>query len=248
MARSIRTVRLVVGSVVLLTVFPQLAQAQASPYLNWSSCAPPSGVPLQTFACDGDTGAPFDLILTLIPPETVSNVSSATAFIEFKSDQATLPDWWQIQPGGCRADDFSVDPSPPYPSGCVDAWLGRATITAQFQTPCDTRSQVVLLRAIVPPGVPLTLSQGIRYAIFRLRFSRGNTGGAGACGGCSFSACFWNDGAVVESATTGAYTFGSGGTAASWQSAVDCRGGGIDFCGPTSTGRPTWGAIKSLYR
>jgi len=237
-----RGASLIVAALVWLAAFSSVARAVVS--LNWNTCAAPVGTPLQTFACDTNAGTPLDLIIEMNPFTLMSNVSIASVLLSFSSDQATVPDWWQIQPGGCRAADFAIAPDPPFPAGCADPWLGGATMIVDFLQACDPRGMLLSLRATVPAGAPLTLAPGNRYAMFRLRFSRGHTSGADACGGCSAGACLAIDGISITTAAGGFSD--SPGNFVRWQSAGSCAS--VGFCGPTPTNRPTWGSVKSLYR
>jgi len=242
MNRVARGASLIVATLVSLAAFSSAARAVVS--LNWNSCVTPVGTPLQTFACDTNVGTPFDLIVGMSPFALMSDVRFVFARIWISADDPTLPSWWQVQPGGCRAAEFTLAPDPPFPTSCADPWFGRATLRVDFPQNCDPRGTNLTLTATVPDGVPLTLSPGFHYAMFRLRFSKGHTSGADACVGCAIGACIWTDGIGISTAS-GAFT-DSGRSTARWQFNGGCQNLGL--CPPVSTSRPTWGAIKSFYR
>src|SRR5882672_8400692 len=112
--------------------------------INWNTCARPTTTPLQTFACNTDTGPSFDLIVSMFPFTLMQNVVGSDIRVWFRSSQVTLPSWWQIQPGGCREAAFTVDGTAPFPAGCADPWLGQATVWAEIQNPtCDPPTLII---------------------------------------------------------------------------------------------------------
>ena len=250
MARTIRILTVAAIWAVVLAASARDARCDAelisaTEYLNWGTCTNPLSNPVQSFACNNDSGPSFDLILTLIPFTQMTDAVSSSVLLWFQSNQPTMPDWWQVQPGGCRAGDFTVDSTAPFPAGCADPWLGQATIVAEFQPACAPNGFFLSLRSQLPPGQTRTLVQGTRYAMFRMRINRDRTTGVGACGGCSYGACFGFEVISIGNSSGLGWSSSPGGMA-SWQTTAGCNRPA--YCGPTEASRPTWGAIKSLYR
>lgn len=215
--------------------------------LNWNSCSETAGVPMQSFACNTSSGAPFDLIYSINPFTPMSGVTGADIHVWLQSSQSVLPSWWRLDAAGCRSGALSVDATGPYPAGCADPWLGAATVTADMAyLACRPDGLQIDLHARLPEGTTRSLSTGTRYAMFRLRVDRSHTSGAGACGGCNLIASFGVAGISIRRSDGLGWSMSPAAYAA-WQSTASPYDTNPN-CGPTSVRTPTWGTIKSLYR
>lgn len=231
--------------VLALTALPAAASAQTYGF-NWDTCAPANGAALQTFACDTNDGASFDLVMAMDPFTPMPNATGANSRIWFRTEAAALPSWWQVLPGDCRAGAIAGDATAPFPAGCADAWLGQATVTVSFSTLlCDPQLLIMDVFARLPPGVTRSLVPGTRYVMYRLRISREATTGAGSCAGCPASGCFGTYGLFVSNSDGLGWSMSGGNNFARWQGQYACSG---PSCGPTPVRTSTWGAIHSLYR
>jgi hypothetical protein len=214
--------------------------------VSWEGCfAPPSN---RSFACDTDLGAPFELVIWLVPFPTGEPhaVIGADARLLIESPGPDLPSWWRLEPGACRAGTAALEFASPAPSGCADAWGGLASGGIQYQLPvaCDQGQIFLALHAAMPPGQSRTFEHAA-YALFRLRLSRANTVGPGACGGCSSPVCLISNGVFIRGLTQPGWGYSTFGVA-SWQGA-SCRWDS-PCPGPTPVRPSTWGAIKAIYR
>ena len=225
------------------------ASAQTRGYtsgLSWDGCAaPPSN---QAFACDTNTGAPFELVMWLVPfgwPES-HQVIGAEAVLTIQTPDPVMPSWWRIDPAGCRAGVASLTSTSTALPGCADAWGGLASGSIQYvpATHCPPNVLGLRLDTAMPPGQSRLLGSE-PYAIFRIRVARAGTVGPGSCGGCASRACFIADGISLFGLTQPGWGYSTF-DVASWQGA-SCRWD--SFCsGGTPVQPSTWGAIKSIYR
>ncbi len=238
------------------------APAHAGINLSWDDCGS-SGEQKKEFACNTNSGAPFKLVGSIVPYQSLTEVVGVEATINVMGTAPQLPDWWKLGSGGCRGTaplslSFDFQDSGPYT--CMDPWLTRmqGMFTYQIMSPTGAR---IRLGGAMPQGESAVFDAGTEYYVFRLNLGRQRTTGTGACAGCSMPACLLLDNIQlyqspvlandpIESSPAnsnlaswhGAYIF-------IWddfengQSGIGCA---PDF--PTRAGRSTWGAVKSLYR
>jgi len=60
--------------------------------LSWNDCGL-AGTQNNTFACNTNTGLPFTLVASFIPPANIELVGLSSQ-IDIKTDSPVLPDWW----------------------------------------------------------------------------------------------------------------------------------------------------------
>src|SRR5438552_7538271 len=77
------------------------AHAQGTINLSWDNCSV-SASNLKTFACNTNTGAPFPLIASFVPPGGVTELIGFEGFLTIQSGTTSLPDWWKHGAGQCR--------------------------------------------------------------------------------------------------------------------------------------------------
>ena len=226
--------------------------------LTWNDC--PGGLSASqdlSYACNGNTDT-FQLLCSLVVQQAISGVIGAELVIDLQSsDPVAVPDWWYEDgsgTGGCRAGgfdtstsfDFSADP------GCTDAWGGQGFGGNQgFSVglpdhPSPTQARIKEVAAVTSSNA-VTLSPGVVYGLFKVAIRSDRTTSGPACAGCAESACLvFNSVWIRRLPVAGSDVFISNGSSlgsnwATWQ------GTGAS-CVSVPVRRPTWGAIKSLYR
>lgn len=230
----------------------------AAVHLDWNDCGA-GGTALRTFACDTNSGADV-LVLSFVPPGGITDFNGLEAVLEATApDGFTVPDWWNLS--ACRAGgmvgsfDFSALPT------CTDPYEhtgagGVAAITSGSLPRFG-------LAAARPTTTPLDSTVQYYAGLIVVRHLK--SAGTGACAGCATPAGIRVVSLVLEgpgssySFDLNARALGTFPAYVTWQCSgqpkffYDFRYGydflGWDFPGcATATKRPTWGAVKSLYR
>jgi len=219
--------------------------AQGTVYLSWNDC--PSGASATqnlTSTCASSDSQALFLAFELSQP--VDSVVALQAVVDVQSAAATLPDWWQYAPGGCRYGRLVARAHFPQAS-CVDFWAGEATFdgppTFLPGEPGGSVSQArIVLSFAVLSSQARALSAATRYYAAQLSFLD-DVGPI--CTGCSQPACLvlnWIQLGKASGASVGLDTPAAGdGNRAIWQ------GTGAN-CALVPVRRTTWGQLKSLYR
>lgn len=237
----------------LLLLSPAGASAQGELSARWGACGA-SGTQNSdpTLICQGDFGE-RRLVLSFVPQSAVTQVVGWTLVLDLASDAATLPPWWQVQPGGCRytVPNQFVAATPLGSEDCLDPWsaIGSALVQSLLypRPGGDGRQLRVILGAGVAAPDAFTLEAGGQYlaGILAIRFS-GTT--AGTCPGCTAPVCF-----VFNSAEIHRVPGAPGGDPLPFVDGGPLHGnqatwaGGIG-CASVPARARTWGQIKSLYR
>src|SRR5262249_31451610 len=97
--------------------------APSTLHLNWNDCsAGASASALETFLCADDTSS-FRLIGSVVMDGVTSPITGMEAYVDFlPTGTVPIPDWWQLQTGGCRDGSLLVTPLPPAPTSCANFW------------------------------------------------------------------------------------------------------------------------------
>jgi hypothetical protein len=210
-------------------------------FLNWDDCGI-GGSRNKTFACATTTASDV-LVASFVPPGGMSRYLGLYGTIEIQTAQPQLPDWWQLQGGGCRAGSISYSCDFSSYSGCSDFWstrnaLGGMNYEGAFQGANRGRVRVIYAVSENQAG---SISAGDEYYAFRIIFNHAKSTGSGSCAGCSEPACITFT-SLLLSQTAGAgdntLTASGGSALVTWQRST-CASG-------TQTG--TWGKLKSIYR
>ncbi len=240
-------VALLLGALIgLLAVTPARAQGIS---IAWQDCRPPGGggFATQSFGCQVNTTTlPLFPSFTLATP--VDSVLAMELVIDVDVDADPLPDWWRMDPAGCRAGGWSADAS--LAGSCVDTWASAGTAVFQGWLPGQPGNNGRHGRLLVAAG---SLSQDapaldalVPYTVCRVLLRTNKTPD---CAGCSTPACFvFNSllirrlpGSSVEQVLlTVAESAGS--NMVQWQGGVGAN------CQSVPLKRATWGAVKALYR
>ncbi len=231
----------------LLLALPAAAQGELS--LRWSGCDE-NGTPNIVPECQFNIGE-RRLVMSIAPGADVADVVGWRLVLDYVSDVSPLPDWWQVQPGGCRQGQIAAAMPTGFEGDCADVWSATGSAVAQSYLYPRTGGDASQLRIIVGVGVPdanaFTLQAGQNYlaGILSLFFARTTTG---ECPGCETPVCFvFNSAEIVLRASAagpppGPFVTPSPaiGNSCTWGSGSSCLAVPV-------RGR-TWGQIKALYR
>ena len=217
--------------------------------LAWHDCRAPGGggFALQSFGCTSDiVTLPLFAGFSLDTP--VDSVIAMELVLDVAVAAETLPAWWRMEPGQCRAGGWAADAS--LAGSCADAWAGDGTAAAQGWLPgtpgATSNHGRLLVAAVVAPGGLVSLDADTPYTACRILL---RTTGTSLCPGCSVPACLVlnsilirrQPGASLEEVLLGVAE-SPGSTMVTWQ------GDDVANCLAVPARRTTWGAVKALYR
>jgi hypothetical protein len=240
--------RLPALAVALLLAAPaSSASAAEALYLGWNNC--PGGLTTARVAqspCTSDAGSQ-DLLCAFQVAGPVDSVLGVEVVVDLQHSDASLPDWWRADVGGCRAGAISAQ-FDFGPTTCAN-FLGNASGLLQDYTvarPHGGANQAELRAAasVLPGFGYASLDPALVYGAARIRISNTRTT---TCTGCGGSACLvLNSVRIVRQpgaiggdllVTAPAPADGSW---ASWQATADCSA--------VPVRNTTWGHLKGLYR
>jgi len=218
--------------------------------LHWDDCGGGSGAAInRTFACDTNAGDPFTMFVSVVPGVEMPQFVAAEARLDVLVAGPSLPPWWQVASGQCRAGALSVtcDPNAFGTLACADLWDGAQPISAYQVTsaPVPYAFRLQFGAALAAPS-PITAGElGQELVVGAVRLTRAKSAGPGSCDGCLAGGCFVvQDVKLMQPAGVGDFLLVSPATN-NW---VQINGGiGWWNCYVASANR-TWGSIKTLYR
>jgi hypothetical protein len=181
---------LLVSSLLLLLASP--AARAVTVNLAWGPlCYPGNPVSATTFACDTD-GPEGDRVVTVsfTPGAAIPDVIAVEWSISGQPDFDSpweLPDWWRLEPGGCRAGkvSFYATPATGPTATCADWTEGRAVFMAPSVYQFDARVIRFDLGCAIDASDPASVVAGQEYYAGGVTILNGRTVGTGACAGCS---------------------------------------------------------------
>lgn len=238
------------AAALLLLATAPAARAQGGLAAQWADC-PPGGGPTVTPSCDSNVGE-RRLYMAFVPGVEVQDVVGWTLVLDLVSNVATLPDWWQVQSGGCRAGEITAAPPTGLEASCVDVWSATGAALLQsylYPRPGGDAAQLRLVLGVgVPAGNAFTLSAGENYMAGVVSIHFAKTVLPGGCEGCTEPACFvFNSAEIVrlpgasgEPPQPFVTPLNGTGNQATW--------GAATACSTVPARARTWGQIKSLYR
>lgn len=217
--------------------------------LAWDDCGT-FGTASKTFDCASNSGAPFTMVASFIPPTGINEFLGVSSQIDITTTSPTLPDWWKHGTGLCRSTtglsvsfDFTSGPF-----SCADFNAGQAAggfaYDVGFGTPDRARLRV---QYAVPFDNRGPVDPSTEYYSYKVNLQRAKSTGTGNCAGCSTPACIvlntlqlfqppdaLNDPEISNPAASNYVT---------WQAAS------VPNCPlSTPTHNSSWGQVKSLYR
>ncbi len=220
--------------------------------MRWLRCSLDAGFASRTFDCSNDV-VEHPLVVALSVAAPIDSVLGFEADIALQASGATLPDWWQVQPGGCRAGRIGADRNFDFGSNCADPFSGAGVAVFQSLVLGEPRGQAnqarLLASAAVPSNQPGMLEPGPVYQVCRVVVRSGGTVTPPACPGCSEPVCMvlnevrvlYRSQGVLQTSRLTLPASGNGNWIG-WQSTP-----GVP-CLTVPTRRTSWGAIKTLYR
>lgn len=200
--------------------------------------------------CDSDFGSQ-EWFASFTLDAAIVDAIGVVAIFDILHSAPTLPDWWALHSGGCRANELDPFASFIDRPGCADPWedasLG-ATALLQGINPTQPRGGANQMRiyyaAAVASSQAVDWAAGTTYHAARLRLTNARTIGAGACVGCAGSACIVLNAIEVQrlSGPDVLLTAAPGG-----QNIVNWQAAGPD-CAPVPARRTSWGSLRTMYR
>jgi hypothetical protein len=180
--------RATILSLSCLVLCSSVAFGQGGINLSWNDCGS-AGTERASFACDANTGPPFELVASFVPPGKLPEFLGLNAQIDLEADSPTMPSWWALATGECRTGALSVSfDFTSGPSTCVDFFSGQAAGGFVYEEPQPGRRRIRITCA-VPFDNRGPIDPGTEYYAFKVRVARAKTTGAGACAGCNDHVC-----------------------------------------------------------
>lgn len=245
--------RLGIAALLLASLLaPRNAAADEGLGLAWDDCRTGSGLTNLSFACDNND-AMLELIASFQLGAPLTDVIGIEVVVDVQHSSATLPDWWLMGSGACRADQLFAGADFTLLGDCADPWNGAASAEVQGYDTGQPRggANQARIRAVagVLPANARSLAAGVNYYGLRVRFRTGKSSGTGSCAGCLAPACLVLNGITIRrlpGAPGGDVIISSVGAGnPNW---VTWRGGGGADCSLVPVRAVTWGRIKTLYR
>ena len=238
----------------LLVSCAPAASAQGGLNLFVDHCGADGGLTRALFDCNSNAGNSV-FIASIVIPADMPQFAATSAIFDVMIAAGTLPPWWQVGTGQCRANAVvaSYDPTTFPPSdNCPSIWgeivpLQVQRIEVGIYGPGSFRLNS---GAAVPVGSERSLvADGTDRVVCRVIVQHAKTTGASACEGCRVGACILlNQMKLQQPAGVGDYTV----TYPNWNFIVGHNADGyLSSNGPDCTTpalNRTWGAIKSMYR
>jgi hypothetical protein len=232
-----------------LALTASFAAAQPGINLSWNDCGV-NGTASQTFNCASNTGTPFVLVASFIPPAGVPEFLGISSQIDITTSTPSLPLWWQHGTAFCRSTsglavnfDFTSGPF-----NCVDFYVGSAAggfaYDVGFGTPNRARLRV---QAAVPFDNKGPVDDTMEYYAYKVNLLRAKSTSTGSCVGCLEQACIvLNDMQLFQP-----FELGNDPTInnPANQNFVTWQAASVPGCPlSTPTQKSSWGQVKSLYR
>ncbi len=233
----------------LLVLCAVSAGADSGVNLSWGNrCSLDGNIPNLDWACDDNTNESIRLTCTYMVPETKTNLAATDIYLVGWQGETwwpwgadgPIPDWWRLDPAGCRANAVSMSTDGSVTS-CRDPWNGAG----------EQGGGIGYYRLVTGPYVELaatwavanlaTVNGNEESFAAQFRFNTANTVGDGVCGGCTTPLCWAIN--YIQVAFYGetqapqlGLPFSGGQQVVTWQQ------------GRVPARPATWGRIKSLYR
>lgn len=238
-----------VAAGVMLALSASLAAAEGI-NLSWNDCGL-AGTSVSSFTCNSNSGVPFTLVASFVPPtQSVNRFLGVSAQVDFSTNTAALPDWWKHGTGQCRG-SAALSTNFDFLSGpftCFDPFGGQAAggnlYEPGFSVPNRAR---MLVQCAIAAGTEIPLDSSTETYAFKVNITRTKTTGTGSCPGCTEPVCIvLNEIQLfqpLEENFDPKITMAADRNFATWQ------GASVPGCPlSTPTRNSSWGQVKSLYR
>lgn len=223
------------------------ASAQGGLNLSWDDCGS-NGNADAVFACNTNAGAAFNLFASVAASTNLQNFVGSVMVLDFQSESATLPDWWQY--GGCRlATSLTAAPAAGVTT-CTDITdnpqFGGIDYTTAFGGNAN-RSRLRTAYAM-DAGLAGPLASGTEHTLIQVAINRNRTTGTGSCAGCSTPMCIVLNSVLLDQVNTSLPVVLE--TEPLQRRHVTWQGTPTGFTCPDAVPvkSRTWGQLKSLYR
>jgi len=207
---------------------------------------------IKTFACNTNTGNAA-MCLSFVMDTDLPDFEGVDMFLYGQTAAATVPAWWQMATGECRGNNVLTTNNVYGGSGCVDIFGGSSSGGLVFYDGANTnpfglaanRDRCEVLWAV---GTPLDCPPSQENFVANVKFTYANTGGTGACAGCSTDHVWAFQ--LCQVAGQGGTTVDldkpcAGGNQCLWW---QHQNGALPCAPPVPAKSTTWGEVKSLYR
>jgi hypothetical protein len=266
--------RLAIFAATALAFAPGRAGASPSPSagsvaLRWNDCYGDGGASARNFACNTNSGVEV-LVVSAYPSVAMPQLNGQSTNIEIVSLSPTLPSWWQMHTTGstgpgCQSPNgaaFSAT-APASASSCLNPWDGSAAGGTSYTSFAGgpNRARLQITHAVIGS---VSVPASTEIFVCRVLISHSKTVGAGSCGGCLDPACIGLHGVVLTQPVQGNDVYmgwpipGTQSDVVGWQADVIMPWSPTQTVFPfwksttcqlaTEAQRPTWGAVKRLYR
>jgi len=255
--------RRLLGMSVVAAMLCVASSALAAPGLNlsWSFCTGEgTGTSNKTFACNTNAGTNV-LVCSFELPSDVAQVSGNEVVVDFLTQQATLPAWWDFKNAlTCRQNSLAMNVTADANNVvCVDWAQGGATggIGSYDQAgtvPIGTIDPSLAnahRRLKIALAVPISGLQDLvtatEYFSCNISVNNQKTVGTGVCAGCTEPMCIVLNSIKVTTPGGAATDVTVGNPTSGASNIVTWQGVGPN-CNAVPTKNVTWGQVKSLYR
>jgi hypothetical protein len=231
----------------LLVVAASVASA-AGLSINWGTvCWGDNPKANLTWSCSSNTFTGVKMTASFMVDETKSTFVSTDLYMEGMTEAATVPDWWQLGTGGCRAGQAGLL-NAPQGATCPELWSGSESGSGfggigLYYT--DTNRMHI--NAVWAIGEPVEAPA--QTEIFAAMFTIGASKSVGAtkCLGCAVPAIWALNYIQVgyfgeTQATVLDRPFPDG------NQCLTYFGSTLPCAKPVPARNTTWGQVKSLYR
>ena len=227
--------------------------------MRWQFCSGEgTGTQNRAFACASNVGS-NTLVTSFELPADLAQVSGIELVLDFLSQSATMPLWWDFKnPGTCRGGSLGVNVSfdannlvcQDWSAGLQGAGIGSYTTgtppsMGSIDPNLANQHRRLTIASAVPPASLQDLVTATEYFACNITVNNAKTVGTGSCAGCTEPICI-----VFNSlnATTPvlANNVLLGNPSAPGSALVTWQGTGPD-CSVVPTKNVTWGQVKALY-
>lgn len=224
--------------------------------IAWDDCTLGNYVHDKSDACNSDFGAPHKLVISLDPQGVIADVNGAQGIVDFAFDSGAVPDFWRLEPGGCRQGKLAADVhvgSSNAPFNCPEPWtqVGGTAGGAQSATVASGPNRIRITWIVAVPGtVTLDASVAPDWYLIALNLLKGGTT---TCAGCQVPACIVaNEVRLTRPASHPAgdvFVYGPAHSQyATWQGGGSLTCPGCPPEGYCPVENVTWGRVKTLFR
>jgi hypothetical protein len=230
------------------------ARAVEGLYLTWGECVLGGAASHDLInSCAGNAGQ-SDLYCAFRMPAPADSVLGMELVVDVQHSEATLPDWWRFDNGGCRAGQLTASLDFTARTACTDFYLGNAAggLQGYYVTQPNggaNQARIRVAASVLPSFGYAVLDTSSTYYAARIIITNALSAGGSACAGCATPACLVLNTITVKrqpGTEGGDQVLTTPGPAnanwATWQTGTGAN------CAAVPARPVTWGRLKSLYR